>query len=115
MNPTHVCATILDTANPALMGHRAPPNTTQASQTRAALALSGREDAAIRLHISTIAPQTSYTPQVVWRLDGCRVWVNGDDGVVRGIEVMTRKIVALLKGHKPRIKVRRLLATMRLL
>jgi hypothetical protein len=62
-----------------------------------------------------IAPQTSYTPQVVWRLDGCRVWVNGDDGVVRGIEIMTGKIAALLKGHKLRIKVRRLPATMRLL
>jgi hypothetical protein len=59
-----------------------------------------------------IPPQTSYTPQVVWRLDGCRVWVNGDDGVVRGIEVMTGKIVALLKGHKPRIKVRSLWAGM---
>lgn len=112
MNPTHVCATILDTANPALMSHRAPPDATQASQTRAALALSGREAAAIRLHISMIAPQTSYTPRVVWRLDGCRVWVNGDDGVVRGIEVMTGKIVALLKGHKPRIKVRSLWAGM---
>ena len=88
---------------------------TQSSQARAALALSDREDAAISLHISTLAPQTPYsTPQVVWRPDGCGVWVNGDDGVVRGIEVTTGKVIALLKGHEAGSKVRSLWAgTMR--
>jgi hypothetical protein len=95
------------------IGQRGPPEATQASQARTALALSDREDAAISLHVSTMAPQTPYsTPQVVWRPDGSGVWVNGDDGVVRGIEVMAGKVVALLKGHEPGSKVRSLWAGM---
>ncbi len=84
---------------------------TQASQARAELAIQDREDAAIRLHISTMAPQTPYsTPQVVWRPDGSGMWVNGDDGVIRGVEMKTGKVVALLKGHEVGSKVRSLWA-----
>ena len=102
-----------DSTSAPSTGRQAPPEATQASQARAALALSDREDTAIRLHVSTMAPQTPYsTPQVVWRPDGSGVWVNGDDGVVRGIEVMTGKVVALLKGHEPGSKVRSLWAGM---
>jgi hypothetical protein len=81
---------------------------TQASQALEALALQNREDAAILIQANTFAPQTSYsTPQVAWRPDGSGVWVNGDDGVVRGIEIKTGKVVALLKdGHEPGSKVR---------
>ncbi|OOQ85885.1 hypothetical protein PEBR_22986 [Penicillium brasilianum] len=81
---------------------------TQASQALEALALQNREDAAILIQANTFAPQTSYsTPQVAWRPDGSGVWVNGDDGVVRGIELKTGKVVALLKdGHVPGSKVR---------
>ena len=83
----------------------------QASQARAELAIQDREDAAIVLHVSTLAPQTPYsTPQVVWRPDGSGVWVNGDDGVVRGIEVRTGRVVASLKGHEVGSKVRSLWA-----
>ena len=86
---------------------------TQASQARAELAVQDREDAAILLHVSTMAPQTPYsTPQVVWRPDGSGVWVNGDDGVVRGVEARTGKIVATLKGHEVGSKVRSLWAGM---
>jgi hypothetical protein len=86
---------------------------TQASQARAELAIQDREDAAIKLHVSTMAPQTPYsTPQVVWRPDGSGVWVNGDDGVVRGIETRTGKVVTLLKGHEIGSKVRSLWAGM---
>jgi WD40 repeat protein len=92
---------------------REPPQATQASQARAALAISDREDAAISLHVSTMAPQTPYsTPQVVWRPDGSGVWVSGDDGVVRGVEVMAGKVVAQLKGHDAGTKVRSLWAGM---
>lgn len=99
-----------DTMTTAPGGLGAPPPT-PASQARAALALSEREDAAISLHVSTLAPQTPYsTPQVVWRPDGSGLWVNGDDGVVRGIDIMTGKVVALLKGHEPGTKVRSLWA-----
>lgn len=81
---------------------------TQAAQARAALAQAEREDAAILLHVSTQAPQTQYsTPEVVWRPDGTGVWVNGDDGVLRGVEVTTGKVVRKLAGgHEAGSKVR---------
>ncbi|OJJ47883.1 hypothetical protein ASPZODRAFT_63761 [Penicilliopsis zonata CBS 506.65] len=81
---------------------------TQAAQALAALSLQNREDAAIVIQTNTFAPQTAYsTPQVVWRPDGSGIWVNGDDGVVRGIEAKTGKVVAILKeGHEPGSKVR---------
>ncbi|KAJ5115439.1 hypothetical protein NUU61_001198 [Penicillium alfredii] len=81
---------------------------TQASQALASLALQNREDAAILVQANSFAPQTAYsTPQVAWRPDGSGIWVNGDDGVVRGIETKTGKVVALLKnGHEPGCKVR---------
>lgn len=86
---------------------------TQALQARAELAMQDREDAAIVLHVSAMAPQTPYsTPQVVWRPDGSGVWVNGDDGVVRGIEAKSGKVVASLKGHEVGSKVRSLWAGM---
>ena len=60
---------------------------TQASQAREELETQNREEAAILVNVSTLAPQTPYsTPQVVWRPDGTGVWVNGDDGVIRGLE-----------------------------
>ncbi len=75
---------------PSLTTGTAPA--TQAAQARANLAIQEREDAAILVHVSTLAPQTPYsTPQVVWRPDGSGVWVNGDDGVLRGLEAKTGK------------------------
>ncbi|OQD71598.1 hypothetical protein PENPOL_c001G00685 [Penicillium polonicum] len=81
---------------------------TQASQALATLDLQNREDAAILVQANTFAPQTDYsTPQVAWRPNGSGVWVNGDDGVVRGIETKTGKVIATLKGgHEPGFKVR---------
>ena len=82
--------------------------TTQASQARANLAIQDKEDAAIKVHVSTMAPQTPYsTPQVVWRPDGSGLWVNGDDGVLRGLEAKTGKVVATLEGgHEAGSKIR---------
>ncbi|KAJ5791189.1 uncharacterized protein N7518_008200 [Penicillium psychrosexuale] len=81
---------------------------TQASQALATLELQNREDAAILVQANTFSPQTAYsTPQVAWRPNGSGVWVNGDDGVVRGIETKTGKIIATLKGgHDSGFKVR---------
>ena len=81
---------------------------TQAGQMRADLALRDREDKAIQVHVSTLATQTPYSiPQVVWRPDGSGVWVNGDDGVLRGLEAKTGKIVATLRGgHEAGSKIR---------
>jgi WD40 repeat protein len=102
---------------PGFQGHRGTAGFvvggTQASQAGAELAVQDREDAAILLHVSTMSPQTPYsTPQVVWRPDGSGMWVNGDDGVVRGIEAKTGKIVAGLRGHEVGSKVRTLWAGM---
>ncbi|KAI1627555.1 hypothetical protein EDD37DRAFT_622627 [Exophiala viscosa] len=84
---------------------------TQASQARADLALQDREDAAIRIHVPTMAPQTPYsTPQVVWRPGGNGVFVNADDGVIRGINTLSGKVVATLKAHEVGSKVRTLYA-----
>lgn len=80
---------------------------TQASQARVALALADKEDAAIQIHCTTLSPQSAYsTPAVAWRPDGSGVWVNGDDGSIRGIEAASGKIIATLKGHEPGSKVR---------
>ncbi|ODM24102.1 hypothetical protein SI65_01692 [Aspergillus cristatus] len=81
---------------------------TQATQAFEALALQNREDAAILIQANAFAPQTAYsTPQVMWRPDGSGVWVNGDDGVVRGVEARTGKVVGMLKmGHDVGCKVR---------
>ncbi|KAI9817754.1 MAG: hypothetical protein M1827_000873 [Pycnora praestabilis] len=81
---------------------------TQAAQTRANLAIQDKEDLAIISQSNTLATQTPYsTPQVIWRPDGSGVWVNGDDGVIRGLEAETGKVVASLKsGHEPGSKVR---------
>lgn len=80
---------------------------TQASQARAALAVADREDAAIQIHCTTLAPQTAFsTPAVAWRPDGSGIWVNGDDGAIRGIEASTGKVISTLHGHEEGSKVR---------
>jgi hypothetical protein len=84
---------------------------TQAAQARAALAIQDREDAVIMLHVNTMAPQTPYSnPQVVWRPGGKGVFVNADDGVIRGVDTQSGKVVALLKAHEVGSKVRTLWA-----
>lgn len=86
--------------------------TTQAEQTRQDVALRERQEAAISTQVSTSAPQTPYsTPKVCWRPDGSGVWVNGDDGIVRGLEAKTGKVVATLaNGHELGSKIRSLWA-----
>nr|POE77685.1 tyrosine--trna ligase, mitochondrial [Quercus suber] len=79
---------------------------TQASQA-AALMIADRENAAILIHCSTMATQTVYsTPALAWRPDGTGIWVNGDDGIVRGIEASSGKVVAKLQGHDVGSKIR---------
>lgn len=87
---------------------------TQAAQTREKLIIQEKEDAMILIHVNTLAPQTPYsTPHVCWRPDGTGIWVNGDDGVVRGFEARSGKIVASLKnGHEAGSKIRSLWAGM---
>jgi hypothetical protein len=80
---------------------------TQASQARAELAIADKEEAAILVNVSTLAPQTSYsTPRLVWRPDGSGVYVSSDDGVVRGIEAKSGKLISSLEAHDPGSKLR---------
>lgn len=78
------------------------------NEARQALALQNKEDAAILIQTNALAPQTSYsTPMLAWRPDGSGVWVNGDDGAIRGIEARTGKVVVTLTGgHDPAVKIR---------
>lgn len=100
-----MCSTALEQRTSLLLD--SATHETQASQARAAMTISDREAAAIQIHCSTLAPQTAYsTPAVAWRPDGSGVWVNGDDGVVRGIEAVTGKVISTLKGHEAGSKVR---------
>ncbi|KAL8900721.1 MAG: hypothetical protein Q9192_000922 [Flavoplaca navasiana] len=91
-----------------------PQPRTQASQTRQKLAVEDQEDQAIQLNVNTFAPQTPYsTPQVCWRPDGSGVWVNGDDGVLRGLEATTGRLCSTLKGgHETGSKIRSVWAGM---
>lgn len=100
--PSVTSPTVLDATTGPII------NPTQASEARRLLAIQDREAAAIQIQVSTMAPQTAYsTPALAWRPDGSGLWVNGDDGVVRGIEVSSGKIVKALKdGHEPGSKVR---------
>ncbi|KAK1066468.1 hypothetical protein LTR74_007190 [Friedmanniomyces endolithicus] len=100
---------------PTAQSHHIPsPNDTpiapetQSSQARRELALADRESVAIQIHCTTMAPQTAYsTPAVAWRPDGSGVWVNGDDGAVRGVEASSGKVVCTLQGgHEAGSKVR---------
>jgi WD40 repeat protein len=80
---------------------------TQASQARAELLVADKEEAAISINVSTLAPQTAYsTPRLVWRPDGSGVYVSSDDGVVRGIETKSGKLISSLEAHEPGSKLR---------
>ncbi|KAL9623977.1 MAG: hypothetical protein Q9160_001730 [Pyrenula sp. 1 TL-2023] len=85
-----------------------------ATTARLSLARENREDAALLVHVSTLAPQTPYsTPHVVWRPDASGVWVNGDDGCVRGLDAGSGKVMSVLRGgHEAGAKVRTICAGM---
>jgi WD40 repeat protein len=97
----------LPTLSPTSLFDSANLSTPAAQQGRAALRLQDREAAAITVHCNTMAPQTQYSsPSLAWRPDGTGIWVNSDDGVIRGIEAITGKIVEKLIGHTVGSKIR---------
>lgn len=80
---------------------------TQVPQERASMLVADREERAILVNASTLAPQTAYsTPRIIWRPDGSGVYVSSDDGIVRGIETKSGKLVLSQKGHEPGSKIR---------
>lgn len=56
-------------------------------------------------NVNTMCPQDKYSQAVLeWRKDGSGLWVLGDDGVIRGVDLSTGKIAVELSGHDGRIK-----------
>ncbi|KAK9365487.1 quinon protein alcohol dehydrogenase-like superfamily [Lipomyces kononenkoae] len=54
---------------------------------------------------STKAPQDAYSSaRIFWRPNGSGFWCNGDDGIIRGIELSTGSVVAQLKHHDGKVK-----------
>lgn len=60
----------------------------------------------ILVNYNTLAPQDKYSTGVVcWRIDNSGIWISGDDGIIRGIDLKNGEIVKELgKGHDKRIK-----------
>lgn len=54
---------------------------------------------------NTLSPQDKYSQGVVhWRNDGSGVWISGDDGIIRGLDLKNGEVVQEHKGHDKRIK-----------
>ncbi|KAK9476764.1 WD40-repeat-containing domain protein [Lipomyces japonicus] len=53
----------------------------------------------------TKAPQDAYSSgRITWRPHASGIWCNGDDGIIRGIELSTGNVVAELKHHEGKVK-----------
>ncbi|KAJ8097869.1 WD40-repeat-containing domain protein [Lipomyces tetrasporus] len=53
----------------------------------------------------TKAPQDTYSSaRICWRPQGSGVWCNGDDGIIRGMELSTGNVVVELKHHEGKVK-----------
>ncbi|RPB10238.1 hypothetical protein P167DRAFT_509488, partial [Morchella conica CCBAS932] len=71
----------------------------------------GEAGAAVLKEVFVGAPQSAYSSgALAWRPCGRGVWVNGDDGVVRGVEVRSGRVVAGLRVCERGEKVRALWA-----
>lgn len=56
-------------------------------------------------NINTMAPQDKYSQALLsWRPDGSGVWVFGEDGVVRGVDLLKERVAVELKKSESRIK-----------
>lgn len=56
-------------------------------------------------NFTSFTPQNQYSaPQISWSSDGTGVWTISDDGVIRGVDTATGKVVTELKGHEDRIR-----------
>lgn len=55
-------------------------------------------------NIVTMSPQDKFSnPYIQWRLKGDGIWVLGDDGIIRGINLVNEEILELT-GHKGKVK-----------
>lgn len=60
----------------------------------------------ILANINTFSPQDKFSAaDIGWRADGSGLWIAGEDGVIRGLDVALEKVVVELTGHDGRIKL----------
>lgn len=56
-------------------------------------------------NLNTMAPQDKYlAPQIEWRSDGSGIWVVGEDGILRGIDLSKEQVIVEVPAHKGKIK-----------
>ena len=92
---------------PSVLGSALDPATPTVPADRTIIAQRGRDEAALLLCCNSFAPQTQYsTPSIAWRPDGSGLWVNSDDGIIRGVDVTTGNVVTKLEGHEAASKIR---------
>lgn len=59
----------------------------------------------ISANFNTMSPQDKYSEAcIAWNVDGSGLWIFGDDGIVRCLEVKTGLIVDEREGHEGRVK-----------
>lgn len=76
------------------------------TQTDTGATVDPREAAAVLVHANTWVSQSQYsTPAVVWRPDGTGVWVNSEEGIIKGVD-RAGKIQSTLRKHEPNTKIR---------
>lgn len=59
-------------------------------------------------NLNTLSPQDKFSqPLIAWRHNSEKesgIWVMGDDGVVRGLDLLDDKVAVELKQHQTKIK-----------
>lgn len=56
-------------------------------------------------NLTSLCPQDHYSsPQIQWSHDNTLIWCGGDDGLIRGLDIVGGRIVEELKCHTDRIR-----------
>lgn len=59
----------------------------------------------ILCNLNTSSPQDKFSDaEIQWRYDGSGIWVIGDDGIIRGLDLVNKSTDVKLEGHEGRIK-----------
>ncbi|GEQ69615.1 hypothetical protein JCM33374_g3288 [Metschnikowia sp. JCM 33374] len=59
----------------------------------------------ILCNLNTSSPQDKFSDaEISWRYDGSGIWVIGDDGAIRGLDLVSGSVDVHLEGHDGRIK-----------
>jgi len=56
-------------------------------------------------NLNTMSPQDKYSQaNIAWRFDGSGLWIMGEDGIIRGLDISKQCVALELKEHDGRIK-----------